>query len=109
MNHLEAHLHAAWLEEPDLEPPLAVLIVSGGHTMTVVMEAHGRYRVLGQTVDDAAGEAFDKVARHLGLGYPGGPVIDRLAARRRPGRGALPPGDGRATPTSRSPGSRPRW
>jgi N6-L-threonylcarbamoyladenine synthase len=56
-----------------------VLIVSGGHTMTVVMEAHGRYRVVGQTVDDAAGEAFDKVARHLGLGYPGGPVIDRLA------------------------------
>ena len=93
MNHLEAHLHAAWLEEPDLEPPLAVLIVSGGHTMTVVMEAHGRYRVVGQTVDDAAGEAFDKVARHLGLGYPGGPVIDRLAARGRPGGRALPAGD----------------
>jgi len=79
VNHLEAHLHAAWLEDPDLEPPLAVLIVSGGHTMTVVMEDHGRYRVVGQTVDDAAGEAFDKVARHLGLGYPGGPAIDRLA------------------------------
>jgi N6-L-threonylcarbamoyladenine synthase len=79
VNHLEAHLHAAWLEDPDLEPPLAVLIVSGGHTMTVVMEEHGGYRVVGQTVDDAAGEAFDKVARHLGLGYPGGPAIDRLA------------------------------
>jgi N6-L-threonylcarbamoyladenine synthase len=79
VNHLEAHLHAAWLDDPDLEPPLAVLIVSGGHTMTVVMEDHGRYRVVGQTVDDAAGEAFDKVARHLGLGYPGGPAIDRLA------------------------------
>ena len=79
VNHLEAHLHAAWLEDPDLTPPLAVLIVSGGHTMTVVMEDHGRYRVVGQTVDDAAGEAFDKVARHLGLGYPGGPAIDRLA------------------------------
>jgi N6-L-threonylcarbamoyladenine synthase len=79
VNHLEAHLHAAWLEDPDLEPPLAVLVVSGGHTMSVVMEDHGRYRVVGQTVDDAAGEAFDKVARHLGLGYPGGPVIDRLA------------------------------
>jgi len=78
VNHLEAHLHAAWLEDPDLAPPLAVLIVSGGHTMTVVMEDHGRYRVVGQTVDDAAGEAFDKVARHLGLGYPGGPAIDRL-------------------------------
>ncbi len=80
VNHLEAHLYAAWLEEPDLEPPIAVLIVSGGHTMVVVMEGHGRYRVTGQTVDDAAGEAFDKVARHLGLGYPGGPEIDRLAA-----------------------------
>jgi N6-L-threonylcarbamoyladenine synthase len=79
VNHLEAHLHAAWLEDPDLEPPLAVLVVSGGHTMTVVMEDHGHYRVVGQTVDDAAGEAFDKVARHLGLGYPGGPAIDRLA------------------------------
>jgi tRNA N6-adenosine threonylcarbamoyltransferase len=79
VNHLEAHLHAAWLEDPDLELPLAVLIVSGGHTMTVVMEDHGRYQVVGQTVDDAAGEAFDKVARHLGLGYPGGPAIDRLA------------------------------
>jgi tRNA N6-adenosine threonylcarbamoyltransferase len=85
VNHLEAHLYAAWLEEPDLEPPLAVLIVSGGHTMTVVMEGHGRYRVVGQTVDDAAGEAFDKVARHLGLGYPGGPAIDRLAAEGDPG------------------------
>jgi N6-L-threonylcarbamoyladenine synthase len=79
VNHLEAHLYAAWLEEPELEPPLAVLIVSGGHTMTVVMEGHGRYQVVGQTVDDAAGEAFDKVARHLGLGYPGGPAIDQLA------------------------------
>ena len=84
VNHLEAHLYAAWLEEPDLEPPLAVLIVSGGHTMIVVMEGHGRYRVVGQTVDDAAGEAFDKVARHLGLGYPGGPVIDRLAGEGDP-------------------------
>jgi N6-L-threonylcarbamoyladenine synthase len=79
VNHLEAHLYAAWLEDPTLEPPLATLIVSGGHTMTVIMEDHGRYHVVGQTVDDAAGEAFDKVARHLGLGYPGGPVIDRLA------------------------------
>jgi N6-L-threonylcarbamoyladenine synthase len=79
VNHLEAHLHATWLEEPTLAPPLVVLIVSGGHTMLVVMEDHGRYRVAGQTVDDAAGEAFDKVARFLGLGYPGGPAIDRLA------------------------------
>ncbi len=79
VNHLEAHLYAAFLEEPDLELPLVVLLVSGGHTMLVCMEGHGRYRLLGQTVDDAAGEAFDKVARFLDLGYPGGPAIDRLA------------------------------
>jgi N6-L-threonylcarbamoyladenine synthase len=80
VNHLEAHLYAAWLEEPDLEPPLAVLLVSGGHTMVVVMEGHGRYRVVGETVDDAAGEAFDKVAKLLGLGFPGGPAIERVGA-----------------------------
>jgi len=79
VNHMEGHLYAAFLEEPDLEPPMVVLLVSGGHTMIVSMEDHGRYRLLGQTVDDAAGEAYDKVARLLGLGYPGGPVIDRLA------------------------------
>ena len=79
VNHLEAHLHAAWLEDPGVELPLAVLIVSGGHTMVVIVDADARYRLLGQTVDDAAGEAFDKVARFLGLGYPGGPAIDRLA------------------------------
>jgi N6-L-threonylcarbamoyladenine synthase len=84
VNHLEAHLYAAWLEEPELEPPLVVLIVSGGHTMLVVMEDHGSYRVAGQTVDDAAGEAFDKVARFLGLGYPGGPAIDRVAEAGNP-------------------------
>src|SRR5690606_37523761 len=65
VNHLEAHLYASFLEEPDLEPPLVVLLVSGGHTMLVAMEGHGRYRLIGQTVDDAAGEAFDKVARYL--------------------------------------------
>ena len=80
VNHLEAHLYASFLEEPDLELPLVVLLVSGGHTMLVLMEAHGRYRLLGSTLDDAAGEAFDKVARYLGLGYPGGPAIDALAA-----------------------------
>src|SRR5688500_5486702 len=63
VNHLEAHLYASFLEEPDLELPLVVLLVSGGHTLLVAMEDHGRYRLLGQTVDDAAGEAFDKVAR----------------------------------------------
>ena len=80
VNHLEAHLYATLLDEPDLELPLVVLLVSGGHTLVVLMEGHGQYRVLGSTIDDAAGEAFDKVARYLGLGYPGGPAIDRLAA-----------------------------
>jgi len=79
VNHLEAHLYAALLEDPALELPLVVLLVSGGHTMLVHMEDHGRYTVIGSTIDDAAGEAFDKVARFLGLGYPGGPVIDRLS------------------------------
>jgi N6-L-threonylcarbamoyladenine synthase len=79
VHHHEAHLYAAMIEDPGLEPPLVTLIVSGGHTLLVAMEGHGRYRVLGETVDDAAGEAFDKVARFLGLGYPGGPAIDRIA------------------------------
>lgn len=79
VNHLEAHLYASFLEEPDLELPVVVLLVSGGHTMLVLMEGHGKYRLLGQTLDDAAGEAYDKVARHLGLGYPGGPIIDKMA------------------------------
>jgi N6-L-threonylcarbamoyladenine synthase len=79
VNHLEAHLYAALLEDPALELPLVVLLVSGGHTMLVHMEDHGQYKVLGSTIDDAAGEAFDKVARYLGLGYPGGPAIDKLA------------------------------
>ena len=80
VNHLEAHLYAAFLDDPSLELPAVFLLVSGGHTMLVHMEGHGRYRLLGQTIDDAAGEAFDKVARLLGLGFPGGPVVDRLAA-----------------------------
>jgi len=79
VNHLEAHLYAALLEDPTFELPVVVLLVSGGHTMIVHWEAHGRYRVLGGTIDDAAGEAYDKVARYLGLGYPGGPVIDRIS------------------------------
>jgi len=84
VNHLEAHLYAAFLEENDLEMPLMFLLVSGGHTMLVVMDDHLSYRVLGATLDDAAGEAFDKVARVLGLGYPGGPAIDRLAVQGDP-------------------------
>ena len=79
VNHLEGHLAAAFLEEPHLEPPLVVVLVSGGHTMLILMQGPGSYQVLGQTIDDAAGEAFDKVARVLGLGYPGGPAIDQVA------------------------------
>ena len=92
VNHLEAHLYAGWLEQPELATPLAVLLVSGGHTMLVAVDGPGEYRILGQTVDDAAGEAFDKVARFLGLGYPGGPAIDRLARQ----------GDPRAIPFPRA-------
>ena len=84
VNHLEGHLHAAFLEAPDLVLPAVVLLVSGGHTLLIGMGTDpgddGGYRLLGQTIDDAAGEAFDKVARFLGLGYPGGPAIDRVAA-----------------------------
>ena len=79
VNHLEAHLYAALLEDPTLEMPLVVLLVSGGHTMLIEMRGHGQYKLLGRTIDDAAGEAFDKVARFLGLGYPGGPAIDAIA------------------------------
>ncbi len=71
VNHLEAHLYAALLDDPTIEFPIVVLLVSGGHTMLVEMRAPGEYSLLGQTIDDAAGEAFDKVARFLGLGYPG--------------------------------------
>jgi N6-L-threonylcarbamoyladenine synthase len=92
VNHLEGHLYAAFLEEPDLDLPLVVLLVSGGHTMLVHMEDHGRYRLLGSTIDDAAGEAFDKVARYLGLGYPGGPLIDKLATQGDPQAIAFPRG-----------------
>ena len=85
VNHLEAHLYASFLEDPTLEFPLVVLLVSGGHTMLVEMQGHGDYRLLGRTIDDAAGEAFDKVARYLELGYPGGPAIDRAATVGDPG------------------------
>jgi len=90
VNHLEAHMYAAFLEEPDLELPVVVLLVSGGHTLLVLMEGHGRYRLLGSTLDDAAGEAFDKVARYLGLGYPGGPAIDAEAMEGDPTAIAFP-------------------
>jgi N6-L-threonylcarbamoyladenine synthase len=90
VNHLEAHLYAALLEDPELELPVVVLLVSGGHTLLVLMKGHGQYQVLGSTIDDAAGEAFDKVARYLGLGYPGGPAIDAIAMEGDPQAIAFP-------------------
>lgn len=79
INHLEGHIYANFLNQQDLDFPLLALLVSGGHTHLILFEAHGRYQVLGHTRDDAAGEALDKVARTLGLGYPGGPQIQRVA------------------------------
>jgi N6-L-threonylcarbamoyladenine synthase len=90
VNHLEGHLFAASLDAPEIEMPLCSLLVSGGHTMLVLIEAPGRYRLLGETLDDAAGEAYDKVARYLDLGFPGGPAIDRLAATGDPTAVPLP-------------------
>jgi N6-L-threonylcarbamoyladenine synthase len=84
VNHLEGHIWANFLEHGPPRPPYVCLVVSGGHTMLVHMPAEDRYEVLGQTVDDAAGEAFDKIARFLGLGFPGGPALDRLARRGDP-------------------------
>jgi tRNA N6-adenosine threonylcarbamoyltransferase len=90
VNHLEGHLFAPMLEDPDLEPPFIGLLVSGGHTMLLDVPGWGDYRLLGQTLDDAAGEAFDKVANLLGLGYPGGAAIERLAREGQPGRFRFP-------------------
>ena len=90
VHHLEGHLFAPALEDPDLQPPFVALLASGGHTLLLDVEAWGRYRFLGQTRDDAAGEAFDKVAALLGLGYPGGPPIERLAHDGDPGRFTFP-------------------
>jgi len=80
VNHLEAHIRSAFLDFPDLEYPMLSLVVSGGHTSLYRVPEEGRYELLAATRDDAAGEAFDKVAKYLGFGYPGGPVVDRLAA-----------------------------
>ncbi len=97
VNHLEGHVYANWAADPErprdlppLEFPLICLIVSGGHSDLLLMSGHGDYRLLGRTIDDAAGEAFDKVARVLGLGYPGGPAIQK-AAESGNGRGIAVP------------------
>lgn len=79
VHHIEGHISANYIEHPDLEPPFLCLVVSGGHTHLVCVRDYGVYEILGRTRDDAAGEAYDKVARAIGLGYPGGPKIDRLA------------------------------
>mgnify|MGYP004603462487 FL=1 len=79
VHHIEGHVSANFIEHPDLEPPFVCLIVSGGHTHLVVVKDYGEFEILGRTRDDAAGEAFDKVARAVGLGYPGGPKVDKAA------------------------------
>jgi N6-L-threonylcarbamoyladenine synthase len=92
VHHLEGHIYATYLSEPSLNPPFLSLLVSGGHTSLIYVKDCGIYETLGQTRDDAAGEAFDKVARLLKLGYPGGPVIDKLAQTGNPQAFALPEG-----------------
>jgi N6-L-threonylcarbamoyladenine synthase len=90
VNHLWCHIYASMITRQDLEPPLLGLVVSGALSDLVLMIGHGKFEVIGRTRDDAAGEAFDKAARMLGLGYPGGPALDRLARSGRPGRQPLP-------------------
>jgi N6-L-threonylcarbamoyladenine synthase len=92
VHHLEGHIYATYLSEPTLDPPFLSLLVSGGHTSLIYVKECGIYKTLGETRDDAAGEAFDKVARLLKLGYPGGPVIDKLAQQGDPQAFALPEG-----------------
>ena len=84
VHHIEGHVSANFIEHPDLEPPFICLIVSGGHTHLVVVKDYGEFEILGRTRDDAAGEAFDKVARAVGLGYPGGPKVDKAAKEGNP-------------------------
>lgn len=84
VNHIEGHICANYIQHKDLKPPFVSLVVSGGHTFIVHVKDYGEYEVIGQTRDDAAGEAYDKVARALGLGYPGGPKIDKLAKEGNP-------------------------
>ena len=90
VHHIEGHICANYIEHPDLEPPFLCLVVSGGHTHLVDVKDYGKYEIIGCTRDDAAGEAYDKVARALGLGYPGGPKIDKLAREGNPDSIAFP-------------------
>lgn len=84
VHHIEGHVSANFIENPDLEPPFVCLIVSGGHTHLVIVKDYGEFEIIGHTRDDAAGEAFDKVARAVGLGYPGGPKVDKAAREGNP-------------------------
>ncbi|PSB59290.1 tRNA (adenosine(37)-N6)-threonylcarbamoyltransferase complex transferase subunit TsaD [Chamaesiphon polymorphus] len=93
VHHLEGHIYASYLSAPELQPPFLCLLVSGGHTSLIHVKDCGVYTELGATRDDAAGEAFDKVARLLNLGYPGGPIIDRLASQGNPNLYPLPEGN----------------
>ena len=84
VNHIEGHICANYPENKDLEPPFVILVISGGHTYLAICSEYGKYEIVGQTRDDAAGEAFDKVARAIGLGYPGGPKVDKLSKSGNP-------------------------
>ena len=90
VHHIEGHVSANYIEHPELEPPFLCLIVSGGHTHLVIVKEYGEYEIIGRTHDDAAGEAYDKVARAIGLGYPGGPKVDKLSKEGNPGAIAFP-------------------
>ena len=90
VHHIEGHISANYIENKDLEPPFVCLVVSGGHSHLVVVKDYGEYEILGRTRDDAAGEAFDKVARAIGLGYPGGPKIDKVSKEGNPDAIAFP-------------------
>ena len=90
VHHIEGHISANYIENKDLEPPFACLVVSGGHTHLVIVKDYGKYEIVGRTRDDAAGEAFDQVARAIGLGYPGGPKIDKVSKEGNPNAIAFP-------------------
>lgn len=90
VHHIEGHISANYIENKDLEPPFDCLVVSGGHTHLVIVKDYGKYEIVGRTRDDAAGEAFDKVARAIGLGYPGGPKIDKVSKEGNPNAIAFP-------------------
>ena len=90
VHHMEGHLLAPLLETPDLQPPFLALLISGGHTLLIEVRRLGEYRLLGESIDDAVGEAFDKVAKMLDLGYPGGPALEKLAREGNPERFAFP-------------------